>query len=299
MFFILFLTALCQDRTTGIGHGCLDLLTYEEKPCSTMRTGMVRHTSDDDHLQICTNKQWQPYHPPLSIDNRVPGLLGHWKMDEQAGNNVADDSGYEHHGSASGPAPKLSKFSYGRYFNSGGIITIPNAPALNFGFSSFSVCGWAKIVDVKYPRITYAVKKGNGCYYDPGRAGWLPGWEVGHAYYSDSFRVCIRDKENRAAEKRIKLDSGYQQSQLIGKWVHYTIVFDRELQKRAFVYVNGKKQSDYLDISKVGGSVDNSKDLEFGMLYGWKTKGTLDEYRIYNKALNAHEVDLIYNNHRA
>jgi len=297
MFFI-FLTALCQDLT-GIGHGCLDLLTHEEKPCTTMRTGMVRHTSDDDHLQICTNKQWKPYHSPLSNDNRVPGLIGHWKMDEQAGNNVADDSGYEHHGSASGPAPRLSKFSYGRYFNSNGVITIPNTPALNFGFSSFSVCGWLKIVDVKYPLTTYAVKKANGCYYNPGRAGWTPGWETGHGYRSDSLHVCIRDKENRVAQKRIQLDSGYQPAQLIGKWVHYTVVFDREHQKRAFVYVNGKKQSDSLDISHVGGSVNNSKNLELGTLYGWKTKGTLDEYRIYNKALNEHEVDLIYNNHRA
>jgi len=228
MFFI-FLTALCQDLT-GIGHGCLDLLTHEEKPCTTMRTGMVRHTSDDDHLQICTNKEWKPYHSPLSNDNRVPGLIGHWKMDEQAGNNVADDSGYEHHGSASGPAPRLSKFSYGRYFNSNGVITIPNTPALNFGFSSFSVCGWLKIVDVTYPLTTYAVKKGHGCYYSPGRAGWVPGWETAHGYNSESLRVCIRDKENRKADKYIRLDNGYQPGQLIGKWVHHTVVFDRELK---------------------------------------------------------------------
>jgi len=283
--------------TTVIGHECSDLLTLEEKPCTMMRTGMVRHTSDEDQLQICTQKQWQPYQPPLSFNNRVPGLLGHWKMDEQAGNNVADDSGYEHHGSASGPTPKLSKFSYGRYFNSNGVITIPNAPALNFGFSSFSVCGWLKIVGVEYPLTTLAVRKGYGCYFGPGRAGWTPGWETGHGYSSDSLDVCIRDKENRMARKKVRFDDGYKPG--LDKWVHYTVVFDRELQKRAFLYVNGKKQSDSLDISSVVGSVDNSRNLEFGLLYGWKTKGTLDEYRMYNKALSAHEVDLIYNNHRA
>ena len=54
-------------------------------------------------------------------------------MDEQTGNEVADDSGYENHGSASGPVPKLSKFSRGRYFDSEEIISIPNAAVLNFG----------------------------------------------------------------------------------------------------------------------------------------------------------------------
>ena len=64
-----------------------------------------------------------------------------------------------------------------------------------------------------------------------------------------------------------------------------------------FAYINGKKQSNTLDISAVQGSVDNTKALEFGTLYGWKTKGTLDEYRVYNTALDEYEVAAIYKNH--
>jgi len=60
-------------------------------------------------------------------------------------------------------------------------------------------------------------------------------------------------------------------------YVHYVVVFDRVQQKKVFVYINVKKQSNRLDISPVQGSVDNDKALEFGALYGWKTKGTLDE----------------------
>jgi len=63
------------------------------------------------------------------------------------------------------------------------------------------------------------------------------------------------------------------------------------------VYINGKKQSNTLDISAVQGSVDNNKQIQFGELYGWKTKGTLDEYRVFNTALEEYEVSAIFKNH--
>ncbi|KAL9957747.1 hypothetical protein ACROYT_G034683 [Oculina patagonica] len=300
------LAAKKQDQITQstyqIGHGCCgcesaDLLTFEEKPCTTMRTGMVRSIAGQKYLEVCSKKQWQTYYPQGCYDNRVPGLIGHWRMDEQTGNEVADDSGHENHGSAGGPVPKLSRFSRGRYFDSNGVITVPNDATLNFGLKSFSVVGWAKILDVTYPLTTFALRKGYGCYFGPGRQGWVPGWETGHGYQAKGLQVCIRDKESRLADKAIEFDDGYQPAQLLGQWVHYAIVFDRVQQKKVFVYINGKKQSNSLDISAVKGSVDNNKALEFGTLYGWKTKGTLDECRVYNRALDEIEVAAIFKNH--
>ncbi|XP_068735540.1 uncharacterized protein [Montipora capricornis] len=280
------------------------LLTYVEKPCNFMRTGMVRSTAGSGHtvLEVCSRKQWRPYLPqcnPLKgcYNNRVPALIGHWRMDEQTGNEVADDSGLENHGSASGAVPKLSKFSRGRFFNAAGLITVPNTAILNFGNSSFSVTGWAKIMDVKYPLTTFAIRKGFGCYFGPHRHGWVPGWETGHGYQAKGLHVCIRDKQNKPVSKVITFDQGYQPAQLVGQWVHYAVVFHRENKKKVLVYVNGKKQSNTLDISAVHGSVDNTKPLEFGQLYGWKTNGTLDEYRVYNTALDDNEVTAIFKNH--
>ena len=130
-------------------------------------------------------------------------------MDEQTGNDVADDSGYEIHGSASGPVPKLSKFSRGRYFDSSGIISFPDWSILNFGQSSFTVVGWAKIMDVN-PLTTFAVRKGYGCYFGAGRPGWASCWETGQGYRADGLDMCTRDKENRMARKGIAFDHGYQ-----------------------------------------------------------------------------------------
>ncbi|KAJ7321724.1 hypothetical protein OS493_034343 [Desmophyllum pertusum] len=124
-----------------------------------------------------------------------------------------------------------------------------------------------------------------------------PGYQVGKQGILTGLRVfacAYGTKKNRKVDTAIVFDNGFQPAQLIGKWVHYAVVFDREQQKKVFVYINGKKQSNTLDISAVKGSVDNNKPLEFGYLYGWKTKGTLDEYRIYNKALDEFEVAAIH-----
>lgn len=276
-------------------------LTFEQIPCTAVRTGMVRASAGQTVLSLCFNNQWKPYYPlgsPVQgcYNNRIPGLIGHWRMNEQTGNEVADDSGYENHGSASSPVPKLSKFTRGRYFDSTGLITVPNSPILNLGVSGFTVTGWIKILDVTYPLTTFAVQKGYGCYFSPGRSGWKAGWETGHGYNANGLDVCLRDQENRMARSTITFDNGFQQHHLVDQWVHYTVVFDRQQQKKVFVYINGQKQSNSLDISAVQGSVDNNRPLIFGYLYGWKTKGTLDEYRVYNRALDDFEVGAIFKN---
>ena len=47
------------------------------------------------------------------------------------------------------------------------------------------------------------------------------------------------------------------------------------------------------------GYIINDRPLIFGHIHGWKTKGSIDEYRMYNKALTDLEVMTIYNDHNA
>jgi len=270
-----------------LGYEGVEFLTFDERQCTTMRTGMVRFSQDKEHLEICAEKQWQRYQDDCK--RYVDGLVGHWRMDEQSGNEVADDSGFENHGTVTIANPVLSKFSRGRYFNGDGWIRISNNALLNFGVSSFSISGWQKILSVTYPMTTFAVNKAHKCYYDGN-----PGWNTGCNYKYNGLSVCINDNENKV-ERTLVFDDGYHPPQLLGQWVHYVVVFDRTVHK-VFVYVNGAKQSNWIDISVVKGSIDNTHDLDFGKLHGWKTTGTLDEYRVYSKALDANEVKLIYNN---
>ena len=64
---------------------------------------MVRSTEGQKFLSLCLNNHWKPYYPqvspvPTCYDICIPGLIGHWRMNEQTGEEVADDSGYENHG---------------------------------------------------------------------------------------------------------------------------------------------------------------------------------------------------------
>ena len=265
-----------------------------------MRTGVIRSSSRYDYqtLEVCSHRQWKPFKLDCSACSgyRVRGLIGHWRMDEQTGNEVADDSGHEHHGSTVGPAPILSKFSRGRSFNAAGVITVASSTELNFGTSSFTVAGWVKILDVTYPLTTFAVRKGFGCYFKPGSQGAVAGWDTGHGYTADGLRVCIRDHNSIYVYKLLAFDNGYRPDQLLGQWVHYAVVFDRQKEK-IVAYVNSKQMAASVDISAVKGSVDNARPLEFGALHGWSTKGILDEYRLYDTAITGSEVKAIYGNH--
>ena len=75
------------------------------------------------------------------------------------------------------------------------------------------------------------------------------------------------------------------------------VVFSR-LHKKIFVYVNSKKQDPFIDISAVTGDINNNQPLLFGSLYGWKTKGFVDDYRLYHKALTDTEVLAICTDNR-
>ena len=60
-----------------------------------------------------------------------------------------------------------------------------------------------------------------------------------------------------------------------------------------------KKQNSFLDITNVKGDIVNDRPLIFGHIHGWKTKGFIDEYRMYKKALTDLEVTIIYTDHNA
>ena len=275
----------------------LDICFLSRQP-SDCQPGTVSYDPNLDAMFVCDSQHRLEPAPGLSYDRLRRDLVAHWKMDEETGDEVADDSGFAHHGSASGASPTLAQFSRGRLFDgSQGAITIPQHPGISFGLLSFAVAGWAKIRDVTYPRTTFAVIKGHGCYFEPGRDGWEPGWEVGHGYQLTGTRVCIRDQLNNKVDVTLRHDQGFENKRLIGRWAHFAVVFDRHL-KKIRLYINGVKQGHEPDISSVTGSVDNNRPLVIGTLYGWQTDGLLDDYRLYHTALTDLDVRRLYRDHR-
>lgn len=247
---------------------------------------------------LTENKKINPSH--VTFQNTLKEhLVGHWKMDSNVGSDIVDDSGNELHGKTKLTTLEPGKFSRSLYFDGKekGIVTIPNNPAMNFGSNSFSLTSWVKNVGLAYPKTTLPVRQGLGCAYLPTQSGSTPGWQIGEGHQSNKMEICIRDDEDNKSESYINFNADFTHSQLLGKWTHYAVVFDREAGK-VFLYINGKKQADFVDISSVTGSVGNDKPLTFGYMSGWKMHGNIDEYRLYNIALNNEQTELIFNDHR-
>ena len=220
-------------------------------------------------------------------------------MDEENGNYVDDDSGNEMHGVASTDVVTArGKFTRGRYFDSNGLINIPHRPVTELMKTSFTFSGWIKIQNYTYPLTTFAVIQGFGCYFPPGWKGFTSGWDIGHGFASNGTRVCIRDHLSNKVWGKNSHNSESTSNMLLGKWTHYTVVFNRKIGK-VFLYLNGKKQNSFLDITNVKGYIINDRPLIFDHIHGWKTKGSIGEYRMYNKALTDLEVMTIYNDHNA
>ena len=232
-------------------------------------------------------------------------LIGHWKMDEEDLGFVDDSSGNELHGKvidySSGEElhgeSKLAKviggkFTRGLHFaGKEDMVHIYHSPVLDFGKSSFSFSGWIKIEDYSYPMTSLAVRQGFRCHGY--KSGITPGWDIGHGLQKDKTQICIRDEHGNVARTFIKHDGKNAHSKLKGKWTHYGLVFDRSVGK-AHLYLNGEKQADYADISHVTGSINNKRYLTFAYMYGWMTKGSIDEYRLFKGALTDDHMRMVF-----
>ena len=216
-------------------------------------------------------------------------------MDEGSGSTVYDESSFHNNGVLSSTSWNATGKS-GSGINgrgAGGSISISNSASLNFGTNSFSVEMWGVFYNYTYPMDSFMMKKTNACYNGAGNTGW----SFGGSYNANGIMVCYNDG-TRYVSTALVMDSGYQPAQLLGRWTHLVIVYDRS-SKRIRAFVNGIKQTNEVDISSVTGSVSNTNPLTIGYNYGWMTNGTLDEVMIANRTLSASEVLARYKAGRA
>jgi len=238
-----------------------------------------------------------------------------WKADESLvlysrfetmqGNTFKDLSHYGNHIKPS-QSTKLAaggKYCKGLSIPFGGQLVIPHSKSLDFSENSFSISVWTNLKGRPYPRTTFTIKKGSGCYFGKGRGGALPGWEFGHGYRGNGVDFCLRDKEHNQARTGLVYDAGYTNKELEDTWSHTVWVVDREAQV-ASSYINGKemkykftfdvpaKLTDKSDDSM--DSLSNNEAIVIGNTYGWRMDGMIDELRIYRRALSASEARALY-----
>jgi len=241
-----------------------------------------------------------------------------WKADESlvvysrfetmSKGKYVDLSGNGNHISAHGGA-KVSSSSIKRFCKVGvmpygSTLTIPHTKSLDVGAESFTISVWSNLKSRPYPRTSFTIKKGYGCYFGKSSKGARAGWEFGHGYRSNGVDFCIRDQQHNQARTGLKYDAGYTTKETAQTWVHQVWVVDRDAQV-ATSYINGKQMKHQFAFHKPAqltdksdgsmGKLSNKDTLTIGNTYGWRMDGMIDELRIYRRALSASEARALYN----
>ncbi|NOR84865.1 hypothetical protein GQ473_02000, partial [archaeon] len=207
-------------------------------------------------------------------------LVGLWRFDNST--DFLDHSSYSNDGTNNGSTyNSFGKFGGGRDFD--GVddsINCGNDSSLNFGSSSFTIESWIKSDTIQDGKILY---KGNGT------IDFINGVE--YTLYgdgSDSISFYIWDGTN---------DAWADTSTTVfdGNWHHIVGVFDGT---NVSIYLDGNLE-DTMDATSVGNIDTSNNDLIIGSTntytLGNLWNGTLDEVRLWNRALSEEEINASYN----
>ena len=214
--------------------------------------------------------------PTSMISDLSSGLVGYWKMDEASGNAV-DSSGNGNTGTwyGTGSHYPAGKFGNGGGFNGSSDYVDLGTPAdLILGTSDFTIAAWVKTNNAGI-RTQIAGKNA----YDYATEA---GYGIGHR----SGKWFMQASDGSTA----RLDS--TTSVVTDSWVH--VVGVRTSTNR-YIYVNGELENS----DELGGfNVDSSSKFLIGVRRHYDLhnifNGSIDEVRVYNRALTSREVKALY-----
>ena len=248
----------------------LNLRTYQHSPLQTLLILLI-FTFSFFQASLCHADIWS-------------GLVGWWKFDESssgtcAGATVVDANNHGHTGTCSG-SPTYEKGRIGR-----GAMNYQGTNNVNLGTSLpltglFSVSAWVKPTSA-------CLAPTQGCGF-VGNAEWnVGGFHLGW-YSSDVFDFAWNYSGSNIV-LGVKTSSYFSAN----TWAHVVGVFDGS---HNYVYING-----ILAMSGVAsiapGSTSNNLFIGKDPQGGWSSpqfSGSIDDVRIYNRALSAADVSMLY-----
>jgi hypothetical protein len=173
-------------------------------------------------------------------------------------------------------------------------MLVASTGSLKLWSKSFTISWMGMHNNYDYPKSNFMIKQSSLCYINWASNAWF---DIGHWYVSEGINLCVRDVNNNQMRGNLIFDPWYRPIDLIWKWIHYTFIFDRD-KGIVVAFINGRRQSNTLNLSAVTGTIDNSNDMLIGAMYWWKTDWMLDEIRIYNRAISDYEATALYNSVR-
>lgn len=212
------------------------------------------------------------------------GLVSRWALAESSGTSAPDSVGSNNGTLANGPVwqPTSGQIDGALQFDgSNDRVTIPHNATLNFGTGDFSIGGWVKgsypLQNDIYPRL-----------YEKFHTGSETGINI---YTSGSNTEDFPSCEYVVSGTyRLARATGY--SVRDNNWHHIMCVKDGSGAK---IYVDGVERGSY---SGSIGNVNTTADASIGWSRGWDSdyyQGTIDDVRVYNRALTPTEITTLYN----
>jgi hypothetical protein len=223
---------------------------------------------------IAGNSMAAPYTWSFTTGTKPPtGLVAAYGMNEGAGTSVSDSSGQSHTGTAVGTSWVDGKYGKALSFNgTSSLVTVADTPALRLG-NALTLSAWAKPATVTNWRslitknlaarqgASYALYASNGTSNGNTPSGWL--------------------------------ETGGQVKQVGGvtplaadAWTHVAITYDGSTAR---LYVNGTLVA---EVPVTGALDQDGGALTIGGNTAWGEffSGPIDEVRIYNRALDATQI---------
>src|SRR2546426_10796669 len=203
-----------------------------------------------------------------SAKAQTSGLVAAYGFSEGAGPTVADASGNNHTGTLGGGVTWTAAGRYGSalVFNGAGFVTIPDTAALQLT-TAMTLEAWVSPTTVSsvWRDVIY---KGNDNYYLSGtstNASWPAG--------GGTFGGTTIETYGTAAVA-------------VNTWTHLAVTYDGATVR---LYVSGVQVS---SLARTGSLATSTNPLQIGgdSIWGQYFQGTIDEVRVYNRALSAAEI---------
>ena len=257
------------DNGTGVGYmrGAIDELRIYDRALTAAEVQSLYDAKTIRGEQIT----WD-------VENRLvgvgvtDGLIGRWSLDEGSGSTAFDTSDNSNDGTASGTSWAAGQFSNALDFDGTDDYVDMGAFTATDGLSALTVSAWVNLDTVTGGDRTVASKWDNPC-------GACQSWLLSVENGSPIIQINTTGWAGVYATTDLQTDA----------WYHLAATYDGSDLR---IYVNGVEEA---STAKTGNLKTPNRDLYVGVRFDDGTgvgymDGSIDELRIYNRALTASEV---------
>lgn len=217
------------------------------------------------------------------LDYGDPSLVGLWTFDEGTGTTAFDYSGGNATGSFSSPAPTWTIGQIGSgalSFNGASkeYINVASSSQLDVSSAAYSIVLWAKFMSTPTSGLTMLYEKGD-----------LP---LNHGY-----GLSLHGTKLDLTKFGVN-DQSYTWIPLLGTWYNIVAIqnYSGSTPTNVIFFVNGSFLGSVSDSLAYNSSVGYSEYIASACTYSAcvNTDATIDDVRVYNRALSAAEISALY-----